>query len=70
MDIKMLFINSLYLLGAVFSISLIAIIIEGVTDAIRKQKRKREVDIAYYKRINDICLKKILEKEDIFKDQG
>lgn len=63
MDIKMLFINSLYLLGVVFSISLTVIIIEGVADAIRKQKRKQEIDIANYKRIMDICLKEALEEE-------
>lgn len=68
MDVKMLFINSLYLLGIVFSMSLIVIIAVGVADAIIKQKRKQEIDIANYKRIMDICLKEALEKEDISKN--
>lgn len=70
MDVKMLFINSLYLLGAVLSMSLVVIIIVGVADAIRKQRRKQEIDIANYKRIMNICLKEALEKKNISKDQG
>lgn len=61
MDIKLLFLNSLFLVGTAFAITFTIVIINATVSSIRKQKMKDKIDMENYKIILDKSIKKTLK---------